>query len=1177
MSFFIIEEPRQNLKSDEQLLVSDITPPITIATINIENVKTNRCYFEHLLARHDILCIQEHWLARFEAHDLSSSHCAAIKCFDDDDPVLPTHKPKGQAGVATLWKKEIDRFITILPDGSPRTQVIQISTTETPITLINTYMPTAGCQDKSIDYSSVLDEVYEITHKYLHSSIVIWLGDINASFNRTNPSANDTLLKTFCEEVGFKQIEETPNCPTYHHFVGDVTSQIDHILQLSAQKKLVSKINILKREHTNVSSHNPVCAVLDVTLDTTANIGNNLNGKQAPIRPKWKKVDAEKYCEITDMKFEALINLINDLPTEIILERMHDIMITSVQEASTGPQRKVQGNKKQIWPPAVIALVQQTKACYAKWKASGCPDKDNNITTEFLLSKKKLRSTQRQILAMQRNDYLQNIMEKCDSGDQQFFSLIKKQRSSKNSTFIKFTENDDEQIDELQGWVDYFSALATPKNECHFDEEYHRKIQFKKLLIESISQEKSSLMEVTENDVKKFISLLKNNKAPDVYGITSEHLKYSSHRVSKLMTLVLNEISKNQQIPEIHKLGVVTPVPKKDKTPSLPDNYRRITVTPTTGKVTEMLIQKQSKPAYTNAQNPLQRGFTEKASSTNTALMLTEVLAESKDKKEPVYVQFLDARKAFDVVWHEGMLCSMHDQGITGPLWNLHASLYDSIKSKVKWKGQISNELIDDEQGLRQGGLTSADSFKTKENPLLNKIEDSPDAFHIGAINVGAPTCADDVALCSKTLTGAKILNNIAIKDSCSQRYTYSSTKSKVMIGNPNNLSRLQLELFPISLLHETLEETVSEVHLGIHRNPRNKASPTVLARIKTARRAAYAMMGAGLHGLNGLNPSVSMKLIETYILPRLLYGLDAMITSDTDISSIEKYYRTLLRQIQHLPTNTANEAIYLLVGALPVEAHLDIRILSLFNRVASLKHSKEWEIVRRQLAMKDMTSHSWVVHVRKILSKYSLPSAFEMFHNPMKKEEFKMKIKEHIRSLWEKKLQDGCKEKSSLKYLNLSVCAIGTPHPIYSMKNTDPIYVHMNVIRAKLLTLRYNLAASHVTNSTSGMCPMCLSKPETISHFLFECEPMACRSTLGHMLKILDDVGVSYPGLAIESYDYYTRLLLDPTFLGLSDETINELNIISTRYVFSHHNNRAVAAGTSSGYVMARKYKSKG
>ena len=100
MPFFRIEEPRQNPINYKQLHASDTTSAISIATINIENVKTNRYYFEHLLARYDILCVQEHWLARFESHELSSSHCAAIKCFDDDDPILPTHKPKGQAGVA---------------------------------------------------------------------------------------------------------------------------------------------------------------------------------------------------------------------------------------------------------------------------------------------------------------------------------------------------------------------------------------------------------------------------------------------------------------------------------------------------------------------------------------------------------------------------------------------------------------------------------------------------------------------------------------------------------------------------------------------------------------------------------------------------------------------------------------------------------------------------------------------------------------------------------------------------------------------------------------------------------------------------------------------------------------------------------------------------------------------
>ena len=160
-------------------------------------------------------------------------------------------------------------------------------------------------------------------------------------------------------------------------------------------------------------------------------------------------------------------------------------------------------------------------------------------------------------------------------------------------------------MDELRGWVQYFSDLATPKNEEHFDDAYQKKMQFKKLLIEDMALNGEPLPLVDENTIKKFIDSLKNNKAPDVYGITSEHLKYSSNLIVPLMTKIANEVSRKAAIPKIHKLGALTPVPKKGKPVCLPDSYHRITVTPTTGKVIEKIIQQHSKPAYSKAQSPL--------------------------------------------------------------------------------------------------------------------------------------------------------------------------------------------------------------------------------------------------------------------------------------------------------------------------------------------------------------------------------------------------------------------------------------------------------------------------------------------------------------------------------------------------------------------------------------------
>ena len=127
---------------------------------------------------------------------------------------------------------------------------------------------------------------------------------------------------------------------------------------------------------------------------------------------------------------------------------------------------------------------------------------------------------------------------------------------------------------------------------------------------------------------------------------------------------------------------------------------------------------------YVSKLNQLQRGFCENSSSLNTAFLLSEAIAEAKDTKTVLFTTFLDASKAFDVVWHNGMLVSLHQLGITGNLWLLYKDMYNNMTSKVKWNGQLS-ESFDEMQGVRQGGIPSTELFKARCNRLLENIEES--------------------------------------------------------------------------------------------------------------------------------------------------------------------------------------------------------------------------------------------------------------------------------------------------------------------------------------------------------------------------------------------------------------------------------------------------------------------
>ena len=120
--------------------------------------------------------------------------------------------------------------------------------------------------------------------------------------------------------------------------------------------------------------------------------------------------------------------------------------------------------------------------------------------------------------------------------------------------------------------------------------------------------------------------------------------------------------------------------------------------------------------------------------------------------------------------------------------------------------------------------------------------------------------------------------------------------------------------------------------------------------------------MGAGFHGLNGVNPEVSFSIWQTYVRPRLLYGLESINLSKCDIQNLELYQRKVIR-----PERVATSAIYVLSGQLPVEAEIHKRRLSLYGNIVR-NDCIERELAYRQLAVKESTSKSWFVALQEVL-----------------------------------------------------------------------------------------------------------------------------------------------------------------------------------------------------------------
>jgi hypothetical protein len=68
--------------------------------------------------------------------------------------------------------------------------------------------------------------------------------------------------------------------------------------------------------------------------------------------------------------------------------------------------------------------------------------------------------------------------------------------------------------------------------------------------------------------------------------------------------------------------------------------------------------------------------------------------------------------------------------------------------------------------------------------------------------------------------------------------------------------------------------------------------------------------MGAGLHELNGVNPKVAIHLIQIYVMPRLLYGLEITTLRHNEIQKLEIYFKKLLKQVRPIIKYVASLAV---------------------------------------------------------------------------------------------------------------------------------------------------------------------------------------------------------------------------------------------------------------------------
>ena len=242
-------------------------------------------------------------------------------------------------------------------------------------------------------------------------------------------------------------------------------------------------------------------------------------------------------------------------------------------------------------------------------------------------------------------------------------------------------------VEVLRVWREFSANIASKEvsgttEEGIYDDQYQKEVEERLEWLRSVKQHQPVLDDpITAGEVFAAIRKLKMGKAPGEDGVLTDILKTAADAVNngklrgdntvvEALVLLFNYVFDKEVWPERWGKGVIFPLHKHDSRLD-PSNYRPITLLSIVGKIFGSIVNARLSifSELTGTLADEQGGFRPHRGTPDQVFLLREVLASRKERGQPTFATYIDARKAYDTVWREAAYVRIYDSGVHGKLW----------------------------------------------------------------------------------------------------------------------------------------------------------------------------------------------------------------------------------------------------------------------------------------------------------------------------------------------------------------------------------------------------------------------------------------------------------------------------------------------------------------------------